>query len=170
MRAKQPLSFFVSLPLLLPISTPAQERSEEFRRRKINDRVLTCEMGLQYQEDIISAAVEQIKRGGVMVVMARLGDGEGSRELNRRRLYNVREYLKERGGLAADKIVVAEGERVRGYGRLEYYLAGKLFEQLLFRRNGYMCHSCCGPDESYYPYKEVYDRQQRQRRRLRRRG
>jgi hypothetical protein len=69
-------------------------------------------MGLQYQEDIISAAVEQIKRGGVLVVVARLGDGEGSRELNRRRLYNVREYLKERGGLAADKIVAAEGERV----------------------------------------------------------
>jgi hypothetical protein len=127
-------------------------------------------MGLQYQEDIISAAVEQIKRGGVLVVVARLGDGEGSRELNRRRLYNVREYLEGRGGLAADKIVVAEGERVRGYGRLEYYLGGKLFEQLLFRRNGYVCHSCCGPDESYYPYKEVYDRRQRQRQRLRRRG
>ncbi len=163
MRHTQSFSVLILLPLLLPFSTTAQERSEEIQRREINNRVLNCETGLIYQEDIIRAAVEQFERGGVLIVVARLGDGENSRELNRRRLYNVRVYLRERARLAADKIVTAEGERVRGYGRLEYYLGGRLYEQLLFRRDGYMCHSCCGPDESYYPYKEVYDRQQRQR-------
>jgi len=168
MSAKQAISFLISLLLLFPFYVSAQERSVEVQQREINNRVLNCEMGLQYQEDIIRAAVEQLERGGVLIVVARLGDSENSRELNRRRLYNVREYLRERGRLAADRIVVAEGERVRGYGRLEYYLGGRLFEQLLFRRNGYICHSCCGPDERYYPYKKVYDRQRRQR--LRRRG
>jgi hypothetical protein len=168
MRFAQSFSFLLSLLLLLPSYAISQERLEEAEQREINNRVQNCETGLVYQEDIIRAAVEQIERGGVLIVVARLGDGENSRELNRRRLYNEREYLRERGGLAADKVVVAEGARVRGYGRLEYYLGGRLFEQLLFRRNGYICHSCCGPDERYYPYKEVYDRQQRQR--LRRRG
>jgi len=168
-KIKQYLLFLLTL-LLTTIFVVAQEQSNQTERRELNNCLLNCEMSPVYQEDVIRAALEQTKRGGVLIVLARLGDGENSRELNRRRLYNVREYLKERGGLAADKIVVAEGERVKGNGRLEYYLGGNLFEQILFGKNGYTCHSCCGPDERYYPEKAIYELQQKQKQKRKRRG
>jgi hypothetical protein len=151
--------------LSLPVLTVAQERRYDY------DELLNCERNLLYQSVVVNAALEQTKENGVLIVILRLGDGETSRELMRQRLYNVREYFKERGNrLGSEKLIVAEGERTKGYGRVEYYLDGKLYERLLFPKNGYICHSCCGPDEGYYPDKESYERQQKRKQKRRRRG
>lgn len=155
---KQYLLLFIALLVLIPISTAAQERRYDY------NELLNCERNLLYQDNVINEALEKTKGGGVLIVIARLGDGENSRELIRRRIFNVHEFFKERGSrLAPEKVIVAEGDRVKGYGRLEYYLGGELYEQLLFPQNGYICHSCCGPDKGYYPEKENYERQQKQR-------
>jgi hypothetical protein len=162
---KQFLPLFIALLLFVPIFIAAQERPEK------NNELQNCETGLAYQDVVINEALEKTKGSGVLIVIARLGDGENSRELIRRRMYNVRQYFKDRGSrIAPVKVIVAEGERVKGYGRLEYYLGGELYEQLLFRKNGYICHSCCGPDERYYPEKEIYERQQKQMQKRKRRG
>ena len=155
----------IALVLFMRIFIAAQER------REINNKLLNCEMDLLYQAVVFDAALKQTKSGGVLIVNARLGDGENSRELTRRRLYNVRKFFSEGSSkLASEKVVVAEGERVKGYGRLEYYLGGELYEQILFFKNGYICHSCCGPDEKYYPGKEIYERQQKQKQKRKRRA
>jgi hypothetical protein len=151
--------------LLFPVFTTAQERRYDY------DELLNCERNLLYQDFVINAALEKAKENGVLIVIVRLGDGETSRELIRYRLYNLRLYFKERGSrLASEKIIFAEGERVKGYGRVEYYLDGKLYERLLFPENGYICHSCCGYDHNYYPEKEIDERRQKQKQKKKRRG
>jgi hypothetical protein len=159
------------LLLLIAIPTTAQEQPERVEFKEINTQLLNCETNLLLQDIVVSAALQQTKQNGVLIVIARSGSGEDSRELMRRRIYNVRQYFKERGRrLAPEKVVIAEGERVKGNGRLEYYLGGKLLQQLLFPRNHFICHSCCGPDEGYYPEKEDYESQKNQNQKRKRRG
>ncbi len=154
-------ALFLSFPGLIA----AQEQRYDY------NELLNCERNLLYQDVVVNEALEKTKGDGVLIIVVRLGDGENSHELMRRRLYNVRQYFKKRGNrLASEKIIIVEGERAKGYGQVEYYLGGKLYERLLFPKNGYICHSCCGPDEGYYPDKESYERQQKQSLKRQRRG
>lgn len=89
---------------------------------------------------------------GVVIAVARLGKGEVSRDLNRRRLFNLRVHWEDYG-LPAAKLISAEGERANGYGRVELYVAGKLFDVLLVSRKKDLCVDCCDMDERLYPYR-----------------
>jgi hypothetical protein len=148
--------FAVLLFLWLTVSAVAQEPRYDF------DELLNCERELVYQDNVVIVTEQQIKEEGVLIVIVRFGDGETSRRLMRWRLYNLRQYFLTRGSsLASEKLVIAEGERVKGLGRVEYYLGGKLYERLLYPKNSYICHSCCGPDENFYPEKYDYERKQK---------
>lgn len=74
-----------------------------------------------------------------VILIARLGNREVSRRLNRQRLQIARAYLHVGRGLEPpfeeEHIVTAEGERVRGAGRVEAYVRGKLFMVFMFGRN-----------------------------------
>jgi hypothetical protein len=87
-----------------------------------------------------------------LFVIARLGNGEISREFNRRRLYNVRTYFKENWPyVEAKRFVFAEGDRVNGEGRIEFYLGSKLMQISLVKRGRDICVDCCDyPDPTYY--------------------
>jgi hypothetical protein len=97
----------------------------------------------------------------VIIAIARLGKGETSRELNRRRLYSVQAYLSKRAGVPEKSIVVGEGEPTAGYGRVELYAGGKLINLLLVQRNETLCVECCGIDENYYLYRSDKKRRTR---------
>jgi hypothetical protein len=73
------------------------------------------------------------------IVIAHLGDGERSQRLNQKRLRDVRSYFRQKG---ESRVVLASGERMKGLGRLELYVSGKLLYILAFPRNGYI--SCRG--------------------------
>lgn len=93
---------------------------------------------------ILDAASREAGESGLVIVIARLGDGERDRNWNRRRLYNVRTYLTEWDGRRNPKTVVtAEGEPVSSYGRIELYVGGKLFHVLLVRRNADLIVGSC---------------------------
>ena len=68
-----------------------------------------------------------------LIVIARLGDGEKSRQLNVSRLRVAQNFLSNWRGVK--RVVTAEGERARGHGRLEFYVGGKLLITLPVRRN-----------------------------------
>jgi len=86
-----------------------------------------------------------------LFVVARLGKGESSRDLNRRRLHNVRTYFKENHGLEAKRFVSAEGDRVGGEGRVEFYIGSNLMQISLVKRGRDICVDCCDyPDPRYY--------------------
>jgi hypothetical protein len=97
----------------------------------------------------------------VIIAIARLGKGETSRELNRRRLYSVQAYLSKRAGVPEKSIVVGEGEPTAGYGRVELYAGGKFINLLLVQRNEMLCVECCGIDENYYLYRSDKKRRTR---------
>jgi hypothetical protein len=83
-----------------------------------------------------------------LIIIARLGDGERNRNLNWRRLQNARTYLSEYIKVRApETIILAEGERVAGYGRIEIYVGGKLFSALAVNRNGDLIVGSCEPEE-----------------------
>jgi len=93
---------------------------------------------------ILGAATQAVDKDGLLIVIARLGDGEQSRELNRRRLHNVRTYLSEYvHARAPETIITAQGDRVSGHGRIELYVGGKLFHVLTISRNGDLLVGSC---------------------------
>lgn len=71
---------------------------------------------------------------GVIILVARLGDGETSRKINGPRLYSVWSYLHHAGQFPADRLVKAEGEKVRGPGRIDIYAKGRLMLTLTAQR------------------------------------
>ena len=122
---------------------------------------------------ILDAASRKAGEDGLIIAIARLGNGERERKLNRRRLHNVRVYLTEWNGRRDPKTVVtAEGERVNGYGGIELYVGGRLFHILLARPNSDLIVGSCtyeinSPSEqqrenNLYPW---LDRFQRKRKR-----
>lgn len=87
-----------------------------------------------------------------LFVIARLGHGERSRDLNRRRLHNVRTYFKDGWPqIGAERFLFAEGEPISGEGRVEFYPGSKLIQISLVSRNKDICVDCCDyPDRRYY--------------------
>ena len=98
-------------------------------------RPLNCETNLQRLEDLKRMVLEQPNRNGLLIMLSRLGSGERDDGLSRRRLSNVRDGLTKTLGIDDRRIISAYGERVRGYGRVEFYLAGGLVGALPVRRN-----------------------------------
>ena len=90
----------------------------------------------------------------LIIVIARLGDGDARPNLNQRRLENARAYwtkfLYEEHRCTPETIILAEGERVTGHGRLEFYVGGKLVGMLKVARNADLyIGECYPPDDSY---------------------
>lgn len=110
---------------------------------------------------ILSDAHHKAGDTGLIIAVARLGDGEKSQSLNHRRLHNIRVYLTEFDWhRAPETIIIAEGERVKGYGRIELYVGGKLFSVLPIKRNRDLAVGSCQYGEyrpveaerNLYPY------------------
>lgn len=116
------------------------------------DKPTNCEINIIRMEAVTKRAVGETADGGVIIAIARLGDGEQSREINRRRLHNVETYLTSDQSFRKQQVITAEGKRTRGYGRVELYLGGKLIEVLLVDFEKDLCVDCCEGDERYYPF------------------
>lgn len=58
------------------------------------------------------------------IVIARLGDGESSRQISLKRIKTLKEYILAPRWKV--KAVFAEGEHVKGLGTIELYIEGKL--------------------------------------------
>jgi hypothetical protein len=140
-------------------TTTAQQKSDDRPYRFMNsDTPLDCEVAEVVMETVTANLKGFYKDAGILIAVARLGEGEKSHELSRRRLYNVRAYLKDHG-IPPERIVVAEGEAIKGFGRIEFYLSGKLVETALLKQDRDFCIICCDIYGPYYPQKENSDRE-----------
>jgi hypothetical protein len=86
-------------------------------------------------------------------VIAHLGTGETNPRLNRRRLNDVKTELALGD---SPKIVFAEGNRIRGTGRIEFYLGSELMSVSLLARNGDFCATCCDRKHLFYKRRTVW--------------
>jgi hypothetical protein len=68
-------------------------------------------------------------------IIAHLGTGE-TREVNRKRLACVKDLFS---GFDPQKVILAEGSRVSGNGRIEIFLGSELTHVALFARNANIC-------------------------------
>lgn len=78
---------------------------------------------------------EQVAASEMMFIIARLGTGETSRQLNQDRLYTLSQYLFEYRKLPANRLVTGEGDRVKGPGQVEIYVNGKLYAVFKMKRH-----------------------------------
>jgi hypothetical protein len=115
---------------------------------------VTSEFNILRLEDVARITATEAAEGRKTILIARLGNGESSRELNRRRLSNVQIFLSRYKTIGAENIVVAEAEKVRGYGRVEIYVGGKLLETLTILKNEDLVVDCCEGDTDFYPGKD----------------
>ena len=76
-----------------------------------------------------------------LFVVARLGSGEKSHQINQARLAGVRRELVNRKFELPP--VYAEGERVQGQGRVEFYVGSRLYMIVLAGRNKIPPFNCC---------------------------
>jgi hypothetical protein len=77
---------------------------------------------------------ETAGRDKLIILIAKLGTFERSRNLSRNRLRTAREYLEKTRAFPSDRLVSAFGDRASEEGRIEVYLDNHLFMVFLFKR------------------------------------
>ncbi len=89
----------------------------------------TCE---SFATIIDNAAIEWLQQDGTyLIVIVHVGDGERG-YLAKSRLNSIKNYLAR---YKSSRIVTAEGDRIRGLGRVELYLGGKLKTIIFVKKN-----------------------------------
>lgn len=83
--------------------------------------------------DLVASVANE--RDSNVIIVARLGKGEYSRRVARLRLSQVKDHLMMVRGVSSDRVVTAEGERVKGLGLVEIYIKGKPFIIYRMKRN-----------------------------------
>lgn len=157
--AKSLSIFFVAM---FTTSILLAQNSQTEIEPKINDKLLVCDESVALQDIVVTEALTKLKENSVLFVVVSQGTSENSDKLLQQRLYNVRQYFRDRGNrLSREKIIIVIGQAVSENGRLEYYINGQLVLRLLYPKDGFICHRCCGPDEDYYPDKEFYKKKQK---------
>ena len=108
-----------------------KQKSDEQSVKYLDQWPMECE-GAATRLDFAVINTRKLE-GAYLILIARLGSGEVSRTLNQTRLASAEEYVLRRG--ADLKYVLAQGSRVRGLGRIEIYVGGKLAEIMPLRKN-----------------------------------
>lgn len=140
------LVYLVALAFPFPPGIrPHQDNKADSKVVEVDGR--HCEANNSTIHNFANLAMKSDSR---LFVIARLGTGETRQRLGHRRLHNVRAMIESDGPLDPAKLVTAEGERVKGPGRVEFYLGSELVIVATFRRNADFCVDCCEWDQRYY--------------------
>lgn len=146
---KRRLSFAITLVILCAFNLKAQSKTSAAMP---DEHPANCEINEARLDGVSISASNRITPDDVLIIIARLGDGEKSEELSRRRLYNAREYILLKQPALKNKIITAVGDKAIGYGRVEFYFGGKLIDLLFVPKNKNLCVDCC-EDYAIKPYK-----------------
>ena len=116
----------------------------------VNRKPLLCED----RSAMVDVITQRTPRDETITVIAHESTSESRPDLNHRRLHNVRAYWTQFLGpqwrRKPETIILSEGERVQGYGRLEFWIRGKLVYVLNVAHNADVDFGdCVPPDDSY---------------------
>lgn len=128
----------------LALTTCSLSAQEQRNQRAVRGEVETKPTNCERHIVVLEGAHHEAGDDG----LARLGNGENSRSINQHRLHSARAYLTDY--LAArlpGSVVIAEGERVNGYGRIEIYIKGRLYSALAVKPNADLSVGSCEPKE-----------------------
>jgi hypothetical protein len=97
---------------------------------------------------MLEGANDVAGKDGLIILIARPGTGDTKPEISGRRLYSARAYLTDYLRVRSPRtIVTGVGDKVEGYGRLEIYVAGRLYQVLAIRANAELSVGSCEPEE-----------------------
>ena len=150
------LILIATVTLLSTSFSFGQEQSSvkwQDRRWGLPARPENCETNASNLAQVREMVRDPENQQSLLILIARLGDDERGQRLNHRRLYNVRLKLITELDIPTERMIIAEGERVNGFGRVEFYLRGELIGALPVPKARDICVGCCDPDERFYPYK-----------------
>jgi hypothetical protein len=103
--------------------------------------------GCEFNNSVLTVLAQNTPADELIIVIARLGDRESRKNLNSRRLHNVKifltEFLVDSVRRRPETIILAEGQRVKGYGRVELYVKGKLYEVMKASHNADLIMGYC---------------------------
>ena len=143
------LVYLVALGFPFPLSILShQDKKAESEVWETDGR--NCEANAAVIDNVANLTLQTDSR---LFVISRLGTGESRKRLGHRRLHNVRARIEPVRYRPFDpaRLITAEGDRVNGPGRVEFYLGSKLVIVATFRRNADFCVACCEwPDKMYY--------------------
>ena len=108
-----------------------EQENEQQPDKPLDQWPMECE-GAATRLDIAVLNTQKLE-GAHLILIARLGSGEVSPALNQVRLKSVEQYVLRRG--ADVKYVLAQGSKLKGLGRIEVYVGGKLAEIMPLRKN-----------------------------------
>lgn len=108
-----------------------EQKGERQTPKSLDQWPMECE-GAATRLDFAVVNTRKLE-GAYLILIARLGTGEFSSSLNQARLSGVEEYVRRTGSDL--KYVLAQGSRVKGLGRLEIYVGGKLADIMPLRKN-----------------------------------
>ena len=134
---------YLAVTLLMAIAGAEQALAQ----KKVHSTQAPCEENSAWLDSLMRRVASGDKAERVFII-ARLGAGERYRSLNQRRLHNARTYLLNR--LKPESIIVAEGERTAGEGRVEFYVGSELVLISFVKRGGDLCVNCFEPNPKYY--------------------
>jgi hypothetical protein len=147
--------------LLLSCSAATAQQPPPLPPQKLSDFAEAKPAQCQFRTPMLDYLNQDAQTEGVITVVARLGEGDIRPNLNRRRLHNVRSYwtqfLPAAQRRKPETIVLREGERVKGYGHLEFYLDGNLVYVLKIARNSDVDFGNCYPPDDSYIRKGIYN-------------
>jgi len=104
----------------------------------------SCEIDESNFSIVMNAALKKINDGSALIAVARLGRGDKVNKLNRERLRSTKLWLVK-AKFPMDKLILTEGDKASGNGRVEFYIGGVLTHVILPKPNGGLCVECC-PD------------------------
>lgn len=102
---------------------------------------------------LVENASREIRSGnGFLIAIARLGDKDKARNLNQQRLNAAKQWFVGKARFPTEKLILAEGEKISGKGRVEFYIAGVLTHIIFPKPNVGLCWECCDPQpEDFTP-------------------
>lgn len=116
--------------------------------------IASCEESEAYMDAVANEARGAAAEGEVLIAVVRLGGKETSAKLNPRRMVALKKFFTKRD-LPARSVVVTQGERAIGPGRVEFYVSGRLFRTMLLRHGSGVCIECCNPaPEDFLRYRK----------------
>jgi hypothetical protein len=116
------------------------ETSKQRQARHAQDEAMVCESNSHALDKVLTEFESPDEE---ITLVARLGQGERSRDLNQLRLATVRDYFINCAGVSGNRLILREGARTDLEGRVSIYRAGKVSETLLAGTRMNLCLKPC---------------------------
>jgi hypothetical protein len=141
------ISLLMLLSVFLFTAVSAQNQTEIVELKSAG-----CEID-ESNFSVVENASREIRSGnGFLIAVARLGDGDKARNLNQQRLNAAKQWLVGKAHFPANKLILAEGEKISVNGRVEFYIGGVLTHIVFPKPNVGLCWECCNPQpEDFAP-------------------